>query len=79
MNLVIFSFNGISKKGSFFLLYYVFFAVQSESGIRLLRLNLLIRFFKLNILNDIKIIIISYFLIKNITVPKIKLSKLLYI
>ena len=28
-HVVLFSFNGISKKG-FFLLYYVFFAVQSE-------------------------------------------------
>ena len=34
------SFKGISKKGPFFLLYYVFFAVQSQSEIRLFRSNL---------------------------------------
>ena len=43
-------FKVISKKGLFFLLYYVIFAVQSESEIRFLRSNLEIRFFQLNIL-----------------------------
>ena len=33
------------KKGPFFLLYYVFFAVQSESEIRFLRSNLYIYVF----------------------------------
>ena len=37
---VMFSFKVISKKVFFFLLYYVFFAVQSESEIRFLRSNL---------------------------------------
>ena len=37
---VLFSFKGISKKGIFFLLHYIFFAVQSESEIRFWRSNL---------------------------------------
>ena len=37
---VLFSFKVISKKGHLFLLHYVFFAVQSESGIRFSQSNL---------------------------------------